>query len=71
MLSLSFCSPLLSLIKWGETALCFTFMCFNFVSKFPHNAPSEFQMINENLALSEVIPLKVHTKEIKTKTYSI
>lgn len=29
--------------------------------------PSEFQMINENSALSEVIPLKVYIMEIKTK----
>lgn len=61
----------LALIKWGKTALCFTFMCFNFVSNFPTTHPSEFQMINENLALSEVIPLKVHIMEIKTKTYSM
>lgn len=33
------CPLLLFVIKWGETALCFTFMFFNFVSKFPHNAP--------------------------------
>lgn len=33
--------------------------------------PSEFELINENPALSRVIALKIPIKEIKTKTYSL
>lgn len=33
--------------------------------------PSEFELISANLALSEVIALKVHIKGIKSKTHSL
>lgn len=50
----------------------FYFYVFQFCQQVsPLYTQSEFKMINENPALSEVIPLEVHIKEIKTKNYGM